>query len=494
LEVIKERYQDYLRDESNNKSEAVRAIYFPGDYREISGILSKLYKEVSPFRISGGRTGLASGAVPEEDEVLISLSKMKQIKKIDEAAVIVESGVTLTELQSFVTENYHNMFFPVDPTEWSATIGGMVSTNASGSRTYFYGPMRNWVNWIRAILPDGQIIEIRRGESKISDNKILFEFLEEQKILNCRDFKKPNTKNTLGYSFQEGQDVIDLFLGSEGTLCVISDIELRLVDKPTNTLSYLQFFKTEDSALEFVNLVRGDSELKILAIEYLDKNSLRFALQSKNAAATQPAQLVKEDVSAAVFLECVYEKEEDFENIFSKISEIIGTVSEDMDNSFAGIGDKELRDIKIFRHAVPEQINSTIAKRKIDIPTLHKIATDMAVENRYLKEIYFYYKQIVEDNKLEYAIFGHAGNNHFHVNILPKSEIELKLAKSIYLEIARKVVSLGGAVASEHGIGKLKRDFLQVQYQEEIISQMKSVKLFFDPSNLLNRGILFDEF
>lgn len=109
----------------------------------------------------------------------------------------------------------------------------------------------------------------------------------------------------------------------------------------------------------------------------------------------------------------------------------------------------------------------------------------MAVENRYLKEIYFYYKQIVEDNKLEYAIFGHAGNNHFHVNILPKSGIELKLAKSIYLEIARKVVSLGGAVASEHGIGKLKRDFLQVQYQEEIISQMKSVKLFFDPSNLL---------
>lgn len=149
--------------------------------------------------------------MPEEDEVLISLSKMKQIKKIDEAAVIVESGVTLTELQSFVTENYHNMFFPVDPTEWSATIGGMVSTNASGSRTYFYGPMRNWVNWIRAILPDGQIIEIRRGESKISDNKILFEFLEEQKILNCRDFKKPNTKNTLGYSFQEGQDVINLF-------------------------------------------------------------------------------------------------------------------------------------------------------------------------------------------------------------------------------------------------------------------------------------------
>ena len=130
----------------------------------------------------------------------------------------------------------------------------------------------------------------------------------------------------------------------------------------------------------------------------------------------------------------------------------------------AGIDDQALRDIRAFRHAVPERINATIARRREQHPALHKLATDMAVEDQDLRWVYDLYEARLTAAGLDHAIFGHAGNNHFHVNILPRDDAELQRAKAIYAEFAAAIVARGGCVSAEHGIGRIKKHFLPVQY------------------------------
>ena len=149
--------------------------------------------------------------------------------------------------------------------------------------------------------------------------------------------------------------------------------------------------------------------------------------------------------------------------------------------------------MKLFRHTVPETINQIIGQRKKDMPELHKIATDLAVPDGKLEEMVETYHTRLQNTGLQYAIFGHAGNNHLHVNMMPKNEEELAIAEELYDVFARKAVDLGGTVAAEHGIGKLKKPFLKYLFGEEGLTQMKAIKFALDPENMLGRGTLFNE-
>ena len=156
----------------------------------------------------------------------------------------------------------------------------------------------------------------------------------------------------------------------------------------------------------------------------------------------------------------------------------------------AGIDDQALRDIRAFRHAVPERINATIARRREQHPTLHKLATDMAVEDKDLRWVYDLYTTRLTEAGLDHAIFGHVGNNHFHVNILPRDEAELQRAKAIYAEFAAAIVARGGCVSAEHGIGRIKKHFLPVQYGPATLDAMRAAKRWLDPGWRLNPGVL----
>ena len=151
-----------------------------------------------------------------------------------------------------------------------------------------------------------------------------------------------------------------------------------------------------------------------------------------------------------------------------------------------------LKDIRAFRHAVPERINATIAERRQQHPALHKIATDMAVENQHLRWVYDLYSSRLTAAGLDHAIFGHVGNNHFHVNILPKDEQELARAKTIYKEFATALVARGGCVSAEHGIGRIKKAFLPMQYDDDTLATMRAAKRWLDPEWRLNPGVLID--
>jgi D-lactate dehydrogenase (cytochrome) len=133
-----------------------------------------------------------------------------------------------------------------------------------------------------------------------------------------------------------------------------------------------------------------------------------------------------------------------------------------------------------------------LAERKKEIPELHKLGTDFAVPDQALKEIWEFYKFKLEAAGLEWLAFGHIGNNHFHVNVLPSSLNEMQQGLALYREFAERVVSLGGTVSAEHGVGKIKKQFFSIMFSDSQLEEMKAVKYALDPGHMLCPGNLLD--
>ena len=180
------------------------------------------------------------------------------------------------------------------------------------------------------------------------------------------------------------------------------------------------------------------------------------------------------------------------DDIYARLEEILLDRDIPEDFTWAGFDSSDLEAMKAFRHALPERINSIIGHRKLNIPDLTKVGTDMAVPIGALAEMHDEYRQRLEEAHIEYCIFGHIGNSHLHVNILPRSMDELETAYALYTDFARRAVALGGSVAGEHGIGRLKKKFMDIQYNRQELELMKEVKRFFDPEGTLNPGVLYD--
>lgn len=494
--LIAERYSAYLSDESKCDFGSPALVAFPTSLAQVLHIVRRCRSEKRPITVSSGRTGLVGGAVALSGGAAISLERMNTIGAVREehgaATIRVGAGVRLDELQKVLREQNSDWFYPVDPSDASACFGGMVATNASGARTYFYGPTRSWVNWLRVVLINGEVLEVRRGERGADNGELIFKFSDGEKKLSAGEIATPDTKCTAGYWYSKTVDPIDIFIGSEGTLGIVTDVELRLARRPVGRLYYVQFFTDEEVAFRFVEEVKADQSLQALAIEFVDGPCLRLATESPAQKISRTIQMIKPDYDAAVFCDFVYKNDDEVENISHRLEELAVTVGASTAMSFAGTSDQILQDIKVFRHAIPERINAMIAERKRSIPSLHKISTDVSVGGGNLRAMIDFYRSHTECQKLEHYIFGHIGSDHLHVNFVPRNESEQRLAMELYREFAVKAVSLGGSIAGEHGIGRLKTKLLSLQYSDEEIASMRKIKDFFDPDALLGRGVLFE--
>ena len=151
-----------------------------------------------------------------------------------------------------------------------------------------------------------------------------------------------------------------------------------------------------------------------------------------------------------------------------------------------------MNEMKRLRHALPETVNAIIGQRKRAVPELHKVGTDMAVPDAALGAMMDFYESRLAESGLDYVTFGHIGSGHVHVNILPQTLEELVRAEALYGGFAREAVRLGGSVAAEHGIGRIKKKFLPIQFTASQIAAMRAVKSALDPAGVLNPGVLFD--
>jgi len=486
---------DLLRDESRMTAPGVASVAEPATLAELRQVMRWHADHWHRVTVSGARTGVTGGAVPDASTHLVSVARLRGIVALDVTAdppfVRVLAGTTLRELQAALATRAPGFHLPLDPTEAGASVGGMVATNAAGSRAFRFGATRDWVLGLTVELASGRTLELRRGRDRAAGDALTLVDGDDRRTVHVPAIRKPHTKNSIGYGFTAGGDAVDLFVGSEGTLGVVTEVLWRLAPANESRLAFLQCFATPAQAFALVEALRSDAGLRTTAIEFLDARSHDLARETGKPEVERVLAHAPPG-SCSVFAEFGYDDEAALDATIERVLAHVAAAGGDEAAGLAGIDDQALRDIRAFRHAVPERINATIARRREQHPTLHKIATDMAVEDRDLRWVYDLYSTRLTAAGLDHAIFGHAGNNHFHVNILPRNDDELRRAKVIYAEFAAAIVARGGCVSAEHGIGRIKKHFLPVQYDAATLDAMRAAKRWLDPGWRLNPGVLVD--
>lgn len=496
---------DYLRDESR-KTGVADAIAFPQSVDEtVSLVRFAVASGIKNITVQGSRTGIAAGAVPDGG-VIINFSKMNRIAAGSAngdgtARLQVQPGATLAELRHHMDVltldgdlRPGRWMFTPDPTETSASIGGMAACNASGARSFAYGPTRNHIEALTIVLADGDSVHLARGEQHACGHKFSLR-TESGRVIEGElpRFKMPEVKNASGYWVKPDMDLIDLFIGSEGTLGIIVDLELRLRPKPLRTMGIMCYFSDESNLLRFITKLRESAASvtpdMLLAIEYFDNGALTLIRENaKDMGLLLPPS--KTHWSFALYIEWALESDGEYPaDLTDRLLIECGGHGTD---TWVAADALAMDKLRTFRHAVPEQVNAIIAERKRGYPNLTKLGTDLAVPNRRLPDVMRMYRNDLCNAQLEHVIFGHIGNNHLHVNIMPRDMDEYNRGKSLYRTWGQQVVNWGGSVSAEHGIGRLKKDLLMMMYGPATIADMSALKQLFDPANRLNAGCLFD--
>ncbi|OED44580.1 hypothetical protein AB833_01385 [Chromatiales bacterium (ex Bugula neritina AB1)] len=417
------------------------AVFRPANAGELSAIMKECHKNRQPVVVQGGLTGLAGGGTPEKGEVSVSLEKMTGIEEIDEFAMTmtVKAGTPLQTIQEAALEK--GLVFPIDlGARGTATIGGNVSTNAGGVQVIRYGMTRALVMGLEVVLPDGTVIT--------SLNKML--------------------KNNAGY------DLKHLFIGAEGTLGVVTRVVLRLFAKPQSRCTAMLAFAEFSNSITLLKQIQA--ELTGLVNSY----EVMWDCYYDNVAPTVKAfgRPFEQSHGAYAILElCGNHQQRDSELLESFLAEQLenGTV----EDVVIAQTDTQADNIWSLRHGIGEFSSSVpLINYDVSIP----IGKMDAFAKRILQQQGQSYQHIT------LLLFGHIGDSNLHVVIGDYKEGEFKPLKDWIHELTGE---FGGSVSAEHGIGKLKTNYLSLSRSDEEIALMQLLKRTIDPHNILNQGRVF---
>ena len=468
--------ESFLTDASFIRDGHADRVVLPETIDDVAETLARANNDRVPVTVSGAGTGTVGGRVAFGG-IVLATDKLNYIKSIVHEEhggfAVVEPGVILADLQRAVDQQ--GLLYPPDPTERGCFVGGTVATNASGARTFKYGPTRNYIRRLKVVLASGEVLDLRRGEVRAdADGKLR---IGKSIELTLPDYRMPATrKNASGYFIAPEMDAIDLFIGSEGTLGVICEIEVRLLPKPEGLLSGVVFFTDEADVLALVADARSHGDAR--AIEFFDNESLNF-LREKYPNIPSKA------VGAIFFEQETTEATE--ETVLNEWLTLLDQHHALSDSWFA-TNEQDQAKLREFRHQLPVLMNEWFAHYK-----QRKVSTDMAVPDDAFPGLFRLYKDTLRSSGLRYTVFGHIGDNHVHVNILPRDDAEGARARELYVEFLKYAASVGGTLSAEHGVGKLKRDYLRLFYTDDQLRAMASVKKALDPNGILGRGNIFPE-
>jgi D-lactate dehydrogenase (cytochrome) len=481
----------------------------------VSAAVRETAAEGGTLTLSGARTGIVGGAVPVETGNLLSLERMEggiRLFYSEERgawAASVPPSLTLDGLRAaFSLGSYrsereapHSLQYPVDPTETSASLGGMAATNASGARTLFYGPTRDWVLGLTIVLADGRVAVLKRGapaHRRAPSQGLRFSATgadgDVREIqIGLPDITMPATKHVAGYYVSPRMEPMDLFIGGEGTLGIISGLEIALTDAPKGLLGVCVFLPDHHALFPLLARIKASTRFTPLALEYMDENSLSLlAAFRSEAGESSGIPSMPKGGGGMLYIEASFETETQADGIMEELADALarGRISED--STWAAFGADELEAMRNLRHALPERVNSLVARTSAGLPGITKLATDLAVPEAGFPAMMDRYATLLGESGLSYVLFGHIGNFHLHMNILPASLDEMERGRGVCGELARACVTLGGSVSGEHGLGKLKRHLLAIQYGATALEGMGAIKNRLDPAGLLNPGVLWD--
>jgi glycolate oxidase subunit GlcD len=421
-------------------------LVFPRSTLDVSKIVKYAYDNNLTIVPSGGRTGYAGGAIARNKEIVVSLSKMDKTIDFDPflGSLTVEAGMITQNVHKVAEE--HGYVFPVDfAATGSSHIGGNIATNAGGVRVVRYGLIRNWVLGMKVVVGNGEVLEF--------NGNIL--------------------KNNTGY------DLKHLFMGSEGTLGIITEVTLKLTNIPKDTNVVL--FATDDfSKILEVFKICSKSPLPMMAYEFFTDRCLDKVIHHLNV--NNPFE---NKHPYYILVEFEMREEKDNEHLETLLNDIF---SEELisDGSIAQNSTQKKTFWK-YREGISESLSilHTVHKNDISLPLREMKSFIEAMENL-LKDKY---------PSFEIALFGHVGDGNLHLNILKptgmKDEDFFASCKTVDPLMFSLIQKYHGSISAEHGIGLLKKDFLGFSRSQSEIDYMKQIKKVFDPKGIFNPGKVF---
>jgi len=431
----REKMQNYLADETAKivrpKPANDLVLVKPSNAREVSEILQFASKHRIPVFPRGGGTGLAGGSIPTQDGIILSMERMNGLE-IDTAnlMVVVEAGVTLETLSNKVSQA--GLFFPLHPGDQNAQVGGLVATNAGGSRALRYGVMRNYVKGIEAVLPTGEILNLG---GKLH-------------------------KNNVGY------DLLQLIIGSEGTLAVITKVILRLYAKSGATATLILPYENRHDALSSVPKILQQIGLP-LAIEYVEKDVVERT--ARHLGEHWPAK------SGNCYL-IVIVAEESREQVLSQSTRLAEVCQQN--RALEPLYAESKRDQDRIL-AIRSSIYFALKSETADI-------LDITVPTAELDNVISLIEEIQKEANVILPIFGHAGDGNLHVHIMRDAGEDINRVEILRDRIYRIAIEAGGVITGEHGVGKIRTGKLGMCLAGKEMELMKSIKRIFDPNNVLN--------
>ena len=431
--------EDFCHDELASVHSRPEVLVRPNSTEEVASLMAYASEHGIPVTPRGQGTGLVGGAVPLFGGLLLDMSGMNRILELDEdnLTLTVEPGVLLMDIIKFVEEK--DLFYPPDPGEKSATIGGNINTNAGGMRAVKYGVTRDFVRGLEAVLPDGRVME----------------------------FGGKVVKNSSGYGMK------DLLVGSEGTLAIVTKAILRLLPLPRRKISLLVPFPSLEAAIDTVPKIMKSRAIPT-AVEFMQKEVI--------IAAEEYLGRKFPDKSADAYLLLTFDgnSKEEIDLAYHDVAEIClasGAFDVLISNT-----DERNESIWSARGAFLEAIKASTSE--ID-------ECDVVVPRKSVAEFIRFTDSLQKLHDIRIRSFGHAGDGNLHVYALRDKldeETWKKRLAAVFDAMYAKARELGGKVSGEHGIGYAKQPYLQRSAGNSQMEMMRGIKAVFDPKGILNPG------
>ncbi|MDP9047257.1 MAG: FAD-binding oxidoreductase, partial [Bacteroidota bacterium] len=298
----------------------------------------------------------------------------------------------------------------------------------------------------------------------------------------------PDVKNTVGYYLKNGMDLLDLFIGAEGTLGVVSRIKLKLIPTPESVISMVIFFDDIGKSFEFLTRIkelskksfakRDGNKIEARLIEFYDQKALALLSPHLND--------IPEDCKAAFWIEQECKSADECLNVLLSWENFLTASNIPLEKIWLGADEKDRAKIIDMRHLLPILVNDLVK-----INGMKKMGTDIALPDHEFEAYYYDAIKSVEEVGVDYVMFGHFGNSHIHLNMLPVNTDQMIICKNLYAYLCSEAIRLGGTFSAEHGVGKIKKDYLKMMYPQKSVAFMQRVKLDFDPKNIVGLGNIF---
>jgi D-lactate dehydrogenase (cytochrome) len=464
----------------------------------------------------GAQSSLTGGATPMGDTVL-STARLNRIDRIGSDRVWVQAGVTLAELDAALAAA--GKYYPPAPTFTGAFVGGTVATNAAGARTFKYGPTRDWVAALTVVLPNGEVLDIERGATCARDGRFEIVLADRTATVTVPRYRVPQVpKSSAGYFAAPDMDLIDLFIGSEGTLGVVTGVTLRILpSRPAECLAFVPF-ADRTAALVFVGQLRdaareawrtGDcGGLDVSAIEHMDARCL--ALLREDGVDRRQRVAIPERTAIALLVTIELPAGTDARQAYDDIGrarDVAPTtplarmcrmldragVLDDVEIAVPGERARAAQLLAV-REAVPAAVNARVGRAKAAIDSrIAKTAADMIVPFDRLEELLAFYGDEFARRGLDAATWGHISDGNLHPNVIPRSFADVESGKAAILAFGREAIRLGGSPLAEHGVGRhpVKQQLLEELYGRAGIEEMRRVKRAIDPEWKMAPGVIF---